>query len=271
MGTSVAGGYVTGDGAITPWLNELAFVPMDYRDDAPVDEWSGDRGCAVQYFCQQGVARLAPLAELHFSAGAEILRRATSPRCRPRWRRRRCARGGASYETIGLFRLFDRAFRRLLRHQQPAHPRTRDQRRRRRHHHSKGARGVARGVSRRLAEKIQLRTPEEKDKRHGQAYCRSGACPRCADRGSGSRYATSQSTPQTFSFPMAAAPAEALARVTHLGVGAHQDDLEFMAFHGINMNCYHSENRLVSGGVVCTNGSGSARQGAYCRNSPTKK
>ena len=28
-------------------------------------------------------------------------------------------------------------------------------------------------------------------------------------------------------------PAAALARVTHLGIGAHQDDLEFMAFHGI--------------------------------------
>ena len=66
MGTSVAGGYVTADGSITPWLNELAFAPIDYRDDAPADEWSGDLGCAVQYFCQQGVARLAPLAGLEF-------------------------------------------------------------------------------------------------------------------------------------------------------------------------------------------------------------
>ena len=66
MGTSVAAGYVTASGAITPWLNELAFAPVDYRDDAPSDEWSGDRGCAVQYFCQQGVARLAPLAGLAF-------------------------------------------------------------------------------------------------------------------------------------------------------------------------------------------------------------
>lgn len=66
MGTSVAAGYVTPIGAITPWLNELAFAPIDYRSDAPRDEWSGDRGCAVQYFCQQGVARLAPLAGLEF-------------------------------------------------------------------------------------------------------------------------------------------------------------------------------------------------------------
>ena len=62
MGTSMAGGYVTAQGSITDWLNEVAFAPVDYRDDAPVDEWSGDRGCGVQYFSQQGVARLARLA-----------------------------------------------------------------------------------------------------------------------------------------------------------------------------------------------------------------
>ena len=32
----------------------------------------------------------------------------------------------------------------------------------------------------------------------------------------------------------------ALARITHLGIGAHQDDLEFMAFHGIAA-CYDSD------------------------------
>ena len=67
MGTSVAAGYVTPDGGIAPWLNELAFAPVDYRaEGAPNDEWSGDVGCAVQFFCQQGVARLAPLAGLQF-------------------------------------------------------------------------------------------------------------------------------------------------------------------------------------------------------------
>lgn len=55
--------------------------------------------------------------------------------------------------------------------------------------------------------------------------------------------------------------AEALAKVTHLGVGAHQDDLEFMAFHGI-VQCFHSKT-LHFGGVTCSNGSGSARTGAY--------
>ena len=55
--------------------------------------------------------------------------------------------------------------------------------------------------------------------------------------------------------------AEALQRVTHLGIGAHQDDLEFMAFHGI-LACYHSDAEWF-GGVTCTNGSGSARTGPY--------
>lgn len=70
MGTSVAGGYVTPKGNITDWLNELAFVPVDYREkNGPVDEWSGDAGCGVQYFCQQGVARLARQAGLTFPDG----------------------------------------------------------------------------------------------------------------------------------------------------------------------------------------------------------
>jgi len=62
MGTSQAAGYVRPGGDITPWLNELAFAPVDYRADAPVDEWSGDAGCGVQYFSQQAVSRLADQA-----------------------------------------------------------------------------------------------------------------------------------------------------------------------------------------------------------------
>ena len=68
MGTSLAAGYVTPEGNITSWLNELAFVPVDYRANGPVDEWSGDAGCGVQFFSQQGVARLALLANLEFPA-----------------------------------------------------------------------------------------------------------------------------------------------------------------------------------------------------------
>lgn len=55
--------------------------------------------------------------------------------------------------------------------------------------------------------------------------------------------------------------AAALSRITHLGIGAHQDDLEFMAFHGI-LQCFSSETEWF-GGVTCTNGSSSARSGPY--------
>ena len=62
LGTSTAGGYVTPDGRITSWLNELAFVPIDYNASAAVDEWSGDYGVGSQYFSQQCVGRLMPVA-----------------------------------------------------------------------------------------------------------------------------------------------------------------------------------------------------------------
>ena len=62
MGTSEAGGYVDKDMNITGWLNELAFAPVDFNRDAMVDEWSGDWGCGVKYFSQDGVIKLAPAA-----------------------------------------------------------------------------------------------------------------------------------------------------------------------------------------------------------------
>lgn len=60
LGSSEAAGYVTREGNLTGWLNELAFVPIDYNPRAPMDEWSGDRGCGAQYLSQQCVFRLAP-------------------------------------------------------------------------------------------------------------------------------------------------------------------------------------------------------------------
>jgi LmbE family N-acetylglucosaminyl deacetylase len=57
-----------------------------------------------------------------------------------------------------------------------------------------------------------------------------------------------------------AAP-EALRRTTHLGIGAHQDDLEFMAFHGI-LACYDRTDRWF-GGVTITDGRGSSRAGKF--------
>ena len=72
FGSSMAGGYVNAAGFITGRLNELAFVPVDHSPSAPVDEWSGDRGCGVNYFSQQGVARLAAAAGLAFPAGTPL-------------------------------------------------------------------------------------------------------------------------------------------------------------------------------------------------------
>ncbi len=57
--------------------------------------------------------------------------------------------------------------------------------------------------------------------------------------------------------------AEALARITHLGIGAHQDDLEFMAFHGIA--ACHASTSDWFGGVTCTDGAGSSRIGKYAQ------
>jgi len=53
----------------------------------------------------------------------------------------------------------------------------------------------------------------------------------------------------------------ALERTTHLCVGAHQDDQEFMAYHGIE-ECFGIPDKWFSG-VVLTNGAGSARSGIY--------
>lgn len=69
MGSSLAAGYADSHGNITGWLNELAFVPVDYRQNAPLDEWSGDRGCGVQFFSQQGSNRLCLQAGVQFDAG----------------------------------------------------------------------------------------------------------------------------------------------------------------------------------------------------------
>lgn len=55
--------------------------------------------------------------------------------------------------------------------------------------------------------------------------------------------------------------AEAISRTTHMSIAAHQDDLEIMAYDGI-LKCFSQENRWFTG-VVVTNGSGSARDGAY--------
>ena len=62
MGTSEAVGYVNEDGNLTGWLNELAFMPVDFNETALKDEWSGDIGVGCKYFSQDAVIKLAPRA-----------------------------------------------------------------------------------------------------------------------------------------------------------------------------------------------------------------
>jgi LmbE family N-acetylglucosaminyl deacetylase len=57
------------------------------------------------------------------------------------------------------------------------------------------------------------------------------------------------------------APDRALAGVTHLCIGAHQDDIEIMAYSGI-CDCLDVPGRQF-GGVVVTDGGGSPRGGPY--------
>jgi LmbE family N-acetylglucosaminyl deacetylase len=56
-------------------------------------------------------------------------------------------------------------------------------------------------------------------------------------------------------------PLAAFARVTHLCIVAHQDDIEFNAYAAV-ADCLDLPGKAL-GGVVMTNGAGSARTGAY--------
>ena len=100
MGSSQAAGYVTPEGNITGWLNELAFAPVDYRTVAPLDEWSGDGGCGVQYFSQQGAIRVAEAAGMRFAPGLDLPKKLEALQAA-------MARGddlaGKVYDTIGVY------------------------------------------------------------------------------------------------------------------------------------------------------------------------
>ena len=61
--------------------------------------------------------------------------------------------------------------------------------------------------------------------------------------------------------PDGLAPREALARTTHMAIGAHQDDLEIMAYAGI-LECFQNDQKWFTG-IVVTNGSGSPRDDVY--------
>lgn len=62
-------------------------------------------------------------------------------------------------------------------------------------------------------------------------------------------------------FPNGKGDALRLAKTTHLGIGAHQDDLEILAMHGI-LEAYN-DNGLYFTGVTVTDGRGAPRPDAY--------
>ena len=100
MGTSEAGGYVDKSGNITGWLNELAFVPCDYDDEAMVDEWSGDYGCGVKYFSQDSVIKLAPAAGIELD---ESLSPAEKLKVVQKLHQENDPRAAKIFETIGVY------------------------------------------------------------------------------------------------------------------------------------------------------------------------
>lgn len=166
LGTSQAGGYVTPAGNITPWLNELAFAPVDYRIDAPRDEWSGDVGCGVQYFSQQGVGRLAAVAGFGFPATQPLPEQLIAVQTAMKAGDKRAR---AIYETIGV------CFGYAIAHYADFYD-VRNLLILGRVTSGEGgeiilaqAAAVLKAEFPTLAEKIRLRTPDEKDKRHGQA------------------------------------------------------------------------------------------------------
>jgi predicted NBD/HSP70 family sugar kinase len=100
MGSSQAGGFVTRQGGITTWLNELAFAPVDYSLTAPVDEWSGDRGCGALYFSQQCLTRLMPAAGIEDSEGRPLPEKLKHVQA---LMEKRDPRAEKIYETIGIY------------------------------------------------------------------------------------------------------------------------------------------------------------------------
>lgn len=61
--------------------------------------------------------------------------------------------------------------------------------------------------------------------------------------------------------PDGASEADALKRVTHLGIAAHQDDIEIMSMEGILKGFGSSKEWFMA--VIVTNGAGSPRDGLY--------
>jgi len=166
MGSSQAVGYVTPDGNITSWVNELAFAPVDYNPGGPLDEWSGDRGCGVQYFSQQAVGRLIPKSGLPIEATLPLPEKLVEVQ---RFMGRGDERAARIYETIGTYLGYAVAhyagfydIRHLLVLGRVTTGQGGEI-------ILRNARAVLDAEFPELARAIQFHMPDEKEKRHGQA------------------------------------------------------------------------------------------------------
>ena len=100
MGSSLAAGYVDAEGNVTGWLDELAFAPVDYNPNAPVDEWSGDKGCGALYFSQVAVNRLAAKAGIELDEKKSLAERLKDVQ---ELMNHGDKRAQSVYETIGIY------------------------------------------------------------------------------------------------------------------------------------------------------------------------
>ena len=166
LGTSTAAGYVTPDGGITSWLNELAFVPIDYNPGAAVDEWSGDYGVGSQYFSQQCVGRLLPAAGIDAPGDLPLPRKLEMVQALMKDGDDRALR---IYQTIGTYLgygvahfadFYDLQHVLVLGRVTSGHGGDVI---------CQGARDVLDAEFPELAARIAFHVPDEKDKRHGQA------------------------------------------------------------------------------------------------------
>jgi predicted NBD/HSP70 family sugar kinase len=100
MGSSQAAGFMDPHGRIPGWLNELAFVPVDYQPKAAMDEWSSDRGTGVMYFSQQAVNKLLSAAKIMLPGKMGLPERLREVQ---NLMAKGDARAAKIYETIGVY------------------------------------------------------------------------------------------------------------------------------------------------------------------------
>lgn len=100
MGSSQAAGFMDRQGRIPGWLNELAFVPVDLQPNAAEDEWSKDKGTGVMYFSQQAVNKLLPAAKIKLPEKMGLPERLKEVQA---LMAKGDARAAKIYETIGIY------------------------------------------------------------------------------------------------------------------------------------------------------------------------